>query len=275
MGAELANACRPREFPSFIAIGTGSLCGFTAMTAVLPSFLTAEWRHLLMLNYEIDPQILTSRIPAGTELDLWNGKSYVSMVGFRFLNTRLRGIAIPFHRNFSEVNLRFYVRRKTGNEWRRGVVFIKEIVPLPCVALVARWVYNENYVTLPMRDRIDMPAAQDRGLVTYSWKWQGVWTNLSAEIAGASAAVAPGSEEEFITEHYWGYTTQRDGSSIEYAVEHPQWRIWPTTSSRFECDVSSLYGAEFVDALTGKPNSAFVADGSEIVVRQGTRSRLS
>lgn len=245
------------------------------MTTVLPSFLTAEWRYLLMLNYEIDPQILASRVPAGTELDLWSGKAYVSMVGFQFLHTRLRGIAIPFHRNFSEVNLRFYVRRQSGNEWRRGVAFIKEIVPLPAVSLVARWVYNENYVTLPMRDRIELAATQDRGSVTYSWKWCGAWANLSAEVGGASAAATPGSEEEFITEHYWGYTAQRDGGTIEYGVEHPKWRIWPTTSSRFDCDISSLYGAEFVDALSGTPKSAFVADGSEIVVRQGTRSARS
>jgi len=241
------------------------------MTEIRPSFLTAEWRYLLMLNYRIDPQILASQIPAGTELDLWNGQAYVSIVGFQFLKTRLRGIAIPFHRNFSEVNLRFYVRREENGEWRRGVAFIQEIVPLPAVSFVARWIYNENYVTLPMRDRIDLAPTQDRGSVNYSWKWQGRWTNLSAEISGPSVAAAPGSEEEFITEHYWGYTAQRDGGTIEYGVEHPKWRIWPTTSSHFECDVASLYGPQFVEALSGPPNSAFVADGSEIVVRQGTR----
>ncbi len=74
-------------------------------------FLTAEWRHLAMLNYEIDPVILRPFVPSGTELDSWNGKTYVSIVGFLFLKTRVRGLAIPFHQNFEEINLRFYVRR--------------------------------------------------------------------------------------------------------------------------------------------------------------------
>ncbi len=148
-------------------------------------FLTAEWRHLVMLNFEIDPRILDKRIPTGVELDLWNGQAYVSIVGFRFLNTKLLGIPIPFHRNFTEVNLRFYVRRQTGNEWRRGVVFIKEIVPLPTVTLVARQIYNENYITLPMRHQIHLSPAAGIGRISSSihgngeqrgWNWLLRWT---------------------------------------------------------------------------------------------------
>jgi uncharacterized protein YqjF (DUF2071 family) len=116
-----------------------------------------------MLNFEIDPAILSRRVPPGTELDLWNGRAYVSLIGFRFLQTRLLGIPIPFHRDFSEVNLRFYVRRQTASSWKRGVVFIREIVPVPAVTFVARWVYNENYITLPMRHQIELPLdTEDR-----------------------------------------------------------------------------------------------------------------
>src|SRR5262245_60741200 len=120
-------------------------------------FLTAEWRHLVMLNYEIDPAALRARVPAGTELDSWNGKTFVSLVGFRVLRTRVLGVPVLFHRSsigkgisrtswgsFEEVNLRFYVRRRAPEGWRRGVVFVKEIVPKAAVAAVARWVYNEN-----------------------------------------------------------------------------------------------------------------------------------
>jgi len=243
------------------------------MSDRLPAFLTAEWRHLVMLNFEIDPGRLGHLLPAGTELDFWDGRTYLSLVGFRFLNTKLRGFAIPFHRHFSEVNLRFYVRRRTADGWRRGVVFIKEIVPVPAVALVARWVYNENYITLPMRHRIELSATGDEheGTLEYSWKWQGKWAELAAETTGNAKPLLPGSEAEFITEHYWGYTRQRDGRTMEYGVEHPAWSVWQTTSSRLECDVASLYGAEFVEVLTRPPTSAFVADGSEIVVRKGTR----
>lgn len=247
--------------------------GKSAMSAETTAFLTAEWRHLAMLNYEVDPQILRRHVPRGTELDLWNDRAYVSIVGFRFLNTALMGLPIPFHGHFTEVNLRFYVRRRVQDEWRRGVVFVKEIVPLPTVTLVARWVYNENYVTLGMRHKIELPQVSNGGcgMAAYSWNWRGRWMELSVEMRGDPLPLAIGSEEEFITEHYWGYTAQRDGGTLEYAVEHPRWRVWRATSSQFEGDATSLYGAEFGKYLCGTPTSTFVADGSQIVLRRGVR----
>ncbi|HTO08358.1 MAG TPA: DUF2071 domain-containing protein, partial [Myxococcota bacterium] len=135
----------------------------TAAQSLGPVFLTAEWRDLAMLNYEIDPAVLEPRVPAGTELDAWSGRTFVSVVGFRFLRTRVLGVPVPYHVDFDEVNLRFYVRRKSGADWRRGVVFVKEIVPRRAIALVARVAYAENYVAHPMRHSIrpmigDAPA---------------------------------------------------------------------------------------------------------------------
>jgi uncharacterized protein len=238
-----------------------------------PKFLTAEWRHLVMLNFAIDPALLRDRVPAGTELDFWNDRTYVSIVGFRFLNTRIMGVSIPFHRHFSEVNLRFYVRRKAGDEWRRGVVFIKEIVAVPAIAAIARWVYNEKYITLPMRHQTGELAGVEHAerAVSYSWKWRQKWTDLSAVVQGQPSSLERGSEEEFITEHYWGYASQRDGGTMEYEVEHPPWNVWRATSSELDCDFESLYGNEFVETLTAKPTLALIADGSAIVVRKGVR----
>jgi uncharacterized protein len=245
------------------------------MSEARRAFLTAQWRHLVMLNFEIDPRQLAKYVPCGTEIDFWNGHTYVSLVGFRFLGTKVLGQPIPFHRHFTEVNLRFYVRRKAVDEWRRGVVFIKEIVPLHAVTAVARWVYNENYITLPMRHQIDIPGQSNTApaSIAYSWKWQGRWMELAAETVGESQPLVSDSEEQFITEHYWGYTRQRDGGTKEYGVEHPSWRVWPAMKSRFNCDIASLYGPEFVEVLASRPTSAFVADGSEIVVRAGSKLR--
>jgi uncharacterized protein len=235
------------------------------------AFLTAQWRNLVMLNYEIDPGLLRSRVPAGTEIDFWNGRTLVSLVGFQFLDTRLLGVRIPFHTNFEEVNLRFYVRRKSGDEWRRGVVFIKEIVPRAAVTFVARRVYNEQYVTLPMKHAVDLPsnANGQRGSIGYAWKWAGQWVEVSAKVNGEPRPLDAGSEAAFITEHYWGYTAQRDGSSLEYRVDHPSWRVWRADSSRFAGDITTLYGADFANVLGGFPSSSFVAEGSEIIVRRG------
>ena len=111
------------------------------MTSV---FLTARWQHIVLANYAVDQKILQEYIPSGTELDSLEGETYVSLVGFLFAGTRIMGVSIPFHGLFEEVNLRFYVRRKVEGEWRRGVVFIKELVPKWAVTKVARWVYHEN-----------------------------------------------------------------------------------------------------------------------------------
>jgi uncharacterized protein YqjF (DUF2071 family) len=234
-------------------------------------FLRARWRWLLMLNYRIDPEVLRPLVPRGTELDLWRGNAYVSMVGFRFLDTRVKGCRIPFHVNFDEVNLRFYVRRFDGSRWRRGVVFVKEIVPRWAIAFVARTIYNENYVALKMRSRLELPEGGKSGSLEYAWKAHRNWHRMGAKFDGEANPVAPDSEEFFITEHYWGYSRQQDGSTMEYQVEHPPWKVWDASETKCECDVERLYGERFVSCLAAQPTSAFVAEGSDVSVRKGTK----
>ena len=217
-----------------------------------------------MLNYAIDPAALTPLVPRGTELDAWQGTCYVSMVGFLFLNTRVLGIPIPFHRNFEEVNLRFYVRRKFEDGWRRGVVFVKEIVPRAAIAFVARTLYGEKYVALPMRHRLDAG-------VSYEWTFEGRTQRLSLTPASALQPLVTGTEEEFITEHYWAYSAQRDGGTREYRVEHPSWRVAAASHAELECDVRRLYGEAFAESLRAKPSSAFLAEGSAVSVSPGLR----
>ncbi len=224
-------------------------------------FLTAEWRHLVMLNYQVDAALLAPLVPAGTELDAWRGVTYASMVGFHFLDTRVLGIPIPFHRDFEEVNLRFYVRRRGPEGWRRGVVFVKEIVPRWAIATVARVLYNEKYVALPMRHGFTGNA------VEFGWRHGGRWSSLRATTEGAPELLTAGSEAEFITEHYWGYTRQRDGGTVEYQVEHPRWRVWQVTAPAIEGNLSGLYGGAFAEVLRDAPSSAFLADGSAVSVR--------
>ena len=237
-------------------------------------FLTAEWRSLAMVNYVVDPAILAPFVPAGTELDEFHGKVFVSMVGFLFLKTRVCGVPFPWHQNFEEVNLRFYVRRRVPGEsgWRRGAVFIREIVPKIVIATVARVLYNEPYLACPMRHRVT--ASADATEAVFDWRHAGRWHSLAVSAEGGEPlAIAPGSEEEFITEHYWGYNKQRDGGTMEYAVEHPRWRFWRGRDYRFDCDVASLYGQAFVPFLTARASSAFVAEGAPVQVRQGRRLR--
>lgn len=227
-------------------------------------FLRASWLNVLMANFTVDKQKLQAYCPAHTELDEWNGNHYISLVGFLFHNTRVLGMAFPYHRHFEEVNLRFYVRHKHKGEWRRGVVFIKEIVPLPLITFIANTLYNEHYETRPMAHSF---VSSPQGLqVEYSWQVGGERNYLSAITDGQKKLVKEGSEAEFITEHYWGYTRINDHKTSVYEVQHPKWQIHPVRSFTYHCSVKLLYGDAFTECLAQPPTSVFLADGSEITV---------
>jgi uncharacterized protein YqjF (DUF2071 family) len=225
-----------------------------------------------MLNYVAPEDLLAPLLPAGVDLDRWRETLYVSVVGFLFRDTRVLGVPIPAHRTFPEVNLRFYVRRHLAGETRRGVVFIRELVPRRAIALVAKLLYNEPYRALPMQ--YAFAADGERAVAReYAWRSSTEWTRLSARTVGPSRILEAGSEEEFITEHYWGYTRQRDGGTVEYRVSHPRWNVWTAAEARLDGDLGRVYGEAFARVLAGPPHSAFVADGSPVVVFSPSRMR--
>ena len=226
-------------------------------------FLTANWRYLAMLNFVVDPKIVAPLVPPGTELDFENGETFLSVVGFLFLDTRLLGLPIPLHRDFEEVNLRFYVRKKSADTWRRGIVFVHELVPRRAIALVARAFYGEKYLALPMKHEIE--HVDPKLKVEYSWRRGRKWESLKMSASGEPQAIAPGSHAEFISEHYWGYTRVRAGCR-EYRVEHPRWKIWNANNFEFRGDTAALYGPQFVETLSAPPRSAFIAEGSPITI---------
>ena len=216
-----------------------------------------------MANYCVDPAILASYLPANTELDIWNGKCYVSLVGFMFLKTKVLGLRIPFHSNFPEVNLRFYIRYKQDAEWKRGVVFVHEIVPKPALSFVANRIFKERYLTMPMKNHWSI-GNNEIG-VRYEWKAE-KWNSLEVNAAMQSQTIDAGSEAEFITEHYWGYTTISNEKTGEYYVEHPKWEIYPVKEYKIDCEFQNLYGKNFAVLENQKPESVFLAEGSAISV---------
>ena len=233
----------------------------------MPStFLQAEWRKLAMANYAVDPNVLQPYLPKGVELDFWNGTCYASLIGFMFLNTKLKGIKIPFHNNFEEVNLRFYVRRKVNGQWRRGTVFIAEFVPKPMITLVARSIYGEQYFTKKMNHTLEL--GNDALEATYRWKTR-KWNSLSIRSENRLCDVEAGSETEFIMEHYWGYTQKGQDRTAEYGVEHPRWQVYPTQHFSADIDFADCYGADFSALNAINPSSGFLLEGSEILVREG------
>lgn len=234
-------------------------------------FLTAEWRYLVMLNFRVAPQLLAPLVPRGTMLDTWRGDTWLSLVGFRFLGTRVYGVRIPGHRDFPEINLRFYVRPISGA--RRAVVFVREVVPRRLIAVTARRLYNEPYVTRPMRIEAPQELSESPGQVAYAWSHGSRWNRFGVTAVGPPALIRDGSAEEFFAEHYWGYTRQRDGSTVAYAVTHPRWRVWATRDIEWDIDLLGEYGAALAEAMREGPASAFLAEGSAVQV--GRPSRLA
>ncbi len=235
-----------------------------------PVFLKAKWLNLVMLNYEVDPNLLKRYLPPGTELDLWQGKALASMVGFMFYDTSVLGIKWPWHINFEEVNLRFYVKYFDGKAWKRGAVFISEIVPKPIITILANTLYKEPYRTLPMRHSVT-PIANDHSEFLYEWKLKGQWNKLGVTVNNNLVPIQPDSAEEFIFEHYWGYNALSKLKTMEYQVEHITWQVGAVKDYVFKADIAELYGQEFVPYLQATPYSAFFADGSAINVRMGQK----
>ena len=234
------------------------------------AFLTAEWRKLIMHQYEVDPAILAPWLPPGLSLDLYQGRCYVSLVGFLFDRVRVLGLPIPFHTRFEEVNLRFYVTRTDPDGTRkRGVVFIREFVPRAAITLIANSLYEEPYATLPMRHSIRSTL----GVLTvsYSWRHNSTWHSLAVEADPTPQPIAPGSEEEFITEHYWGYTKRSRGATSEYGVQHPRWQVYPIRAFGGQADFAALYGPAFAILNGRPPASILLAEGSAVTVSTGAR----
>ncbi len=250
----------------FLLCAYVSLCAYVVKQylAHMKPFLTAHWQNLIMLNYAIDPFVLEKYLPGGTELDIWNGICYVSLVGFMFLNTRVRGISVPFFSNFEEFNLRFYVRFKDGEEWKRGVVFVKEIVPKRIVSSIANSVYGEHYYCYPMKNSL----IENDGLikVKYEWFYKNEWNFIEVTAEEDTYPLIENSEEEFITQHFWGYTKLSNGATSEYHVEHPRWDIHKVVSHNVQCNSKDLYGDDFDYYLKQPPVSAFMARGSDVKV---------
>ncbi len=235
------------------------------------TFLTARWEYLAMFNYEIDASILKPHLPPYTEIDLYNGKALVSVVGFLFNNTSVMGIKWPGFVNFEEINLRYYIKKFDGKEWKRGVGFISEIVPRFLVSEIANLFYNEHYSTA----RINHSISQNNNEieVTYNWKEKyRNWNLMRVKAIPVLEDIIPGSQEEFIFEHYYGYNKLNETTTIEYSLAHPRWEVYPVIDYQLECDVEKLYGPSFAPFIQSiKPVSVFLAKGSDVHVKMPKR----
>lgn len=230
-------------------------------------FLTAEWKHIVMLNYAVERSLLDPYVPSGTVLDFFEGRTYLSLIGFLFNRSRVLGLSIPFHQSFEEINIRFYVNR----EGKRGAVFIRELVPKRAVAVIARTVFNESYSCVPMSHQLKLGPGGEVYEAEYTWGRGLAQCAIRMEVEGDSFVAPEGSLSQFITEHYWGYAKQRDGGCLEYEVEHPRWAVWNAKNASFTGNSVRVYGEKIAQVLARDPDSAFLANGSAVAVSHGVR----
>ncbi len=230
-------------------------------------FLSARWEYLAMFNYTVDPTVLKPHLPPYTEIDYYEGNALVSVVGFLFNNTRVKGIRWPGFVNFEEVNLRYYIKYFDGKIWKRGVGFISEIVPSSLIAKTANLLYNEHYSRAEMKHRlINLPEEIS---VEYNWKVKNQsWNSLQIQAGSILQNIESGSPEEFIFEHYYGYNKLNEKTTIEYSLAHPRWQVYPVNHFLLQANIEKLYGAEFVPFIENKkPQSVFLARGSDVEVK--------
>lgn len=237
-------------------------------------FLSARWEDLIVVNYEIDPVILLPFVPKGTELDFHEGKTYVSLVAFNFFGNKFLGMIPTFPViDFQEINLRFYIKRTVGDETRRAVAFIREVVPSRIIAGIARRFYNEPYDCFKTKF-MDSLTADQRRKITYQWNDQTQIYSISAELEPRESNLESGSLPHFILEHYWGYNTQRDGRTCEYQVQHVPWQYWDVASVDVSRNIRGFYGHDFEAVLSHQHHSVFVAKGSPVTVSFPLKFRI-
>lgn len=236
------------------------------------AFLSGHCSHIILLNYGIDPTLLSPHLPPSIEADLFNGRGYLSLVGLQFHDLRAGGLPLPFYRHYAQVNLRGYVRRRLGNgTWRHGVVFIRQIVPHRLIAWAARRLFHETVVA----HRIDCVTAMDGqggDAVEYGWHCRDQRHSIKALLRPQPRWAVPSAEQDFFVNRHWGYSAQQSKGGLEYRFDHPPWQAFQSPAAETAASVGDFYGSPFDDILKRPPDSAFASNGSMIALHHGQRA---
>lgn len=235
------------------------------------SILTCEWRKLAFANYIVPPELVEKHLPPYTKLDYYNGNCFVSLVGFQFKNVELTGIKVPFHTNFEEINLRFYVKRFDGLNWRKGTVFLSEIVGKTALSILANSIFHENYKTLPTRQEIEEKNTSLE--VGYFWEFHNEWQHFKVKSDAIPSPISKDSETEFIIHRLWGYGKHTENETNEYSISHPTWQTYKVEEYSIKVDFAKVYGPEFSMLTSAVPHSVILAEGS--TVKAESRTKIS
>jgi uncharacterized protein len=224
-------------------------------------FLTARWTDVLLVNCRVSPSLLQPYVPSGSTLDTPDAEPdahLLSMIVFRFQDTRVREMRVPTAQDFAELNLRFYVR---DND-RRAAVFLREFVPAPLVILGARLFYRQPYYPA----RISHTVTRQDAEIRVQTRFRNHAHRGTIDVTARNTPRVPdeASVEHFIKEHYWGFHQDRRGGSFAYRVDHPIWTTYPVEQATMTIDPGALLGGAWRSVNWHEARHSVVfADGSD------------
>lgn len=227
-------------------------------------FLKAQWKELTLVNFALEPDFLINILPVGLDPDLLHGKAYASLVAFDFESIRVGGIPWPGYTQFPELNLRVYVRCSEAG--RRGVFFIRELIPGKIPTAIARVAYNEPYSACPLT-RSHQALVNGAQVQRTDWIWKGAPNYLEVEVGPETMMPATDEDANWFKEQEWGFGHSRLGELLRYHVTHPRWMVRKVHRCDYEVDWLGLYGPIWARQLEGaEPDSLMHCIGSEIAV---------
>jgi hypothetical protein len=125
--------------------------------------------------------------------------------------------------------------------------------------------YKEHYAAIPTKSLI--VNGESAKNIKYEWKINNKWNHIAVNAAKENEQILPGSVEEFIFEHYYGYTKINSQLSQEYKVNHPRWQVHKVIDYSIHCDFKSMYGNDFSFLRNQQPDSVIIAQGSPVSVK--------
>lgn len=226
-------------------------------------FLTAVWSDLILASFAVPDHVLQPYLRPGLTLDRWDGSAWCSLVAFDFRKTTVLSVPMPPGlgvRDFPEFNLRFYARE--GD--RRGVVFVRELVPSWFLAGAARLTYNEPYRTTCMTSRVTQIG--DLRRVRHDFVWEGQRQTIAVSAHGPAQAPSEDTFDHWVKEQAWGFGRHRSGKAIRYHVQHPTWAAYPVEEYAIRVDTGRMYGPPWRFLEERAPDSVVLAEGSAVSI---------
>jgi uncharacterized protein YqjF (DUF2071 family) len=184
-----------------------------------PWVMTQTWHDLLFAHWPVDADSLRAQVPAGFELDRFDGATWLGIVPFHMTNVAPRLVpALPWVSAFPELNVRTYVT--VGG--KPGVFFFSLDAGNPLAVGAARALLNLPYYSAAMT------ADVSDGAVAYTSRRRSA---PAAEFAGHYRGLgdrrpAPrGTLEYFLTERYCLYAVDHAFRAYRLDIHHPPWQL--------------------------------------------------